>query len=64
MARSPASVDEIRRPGDAEGFAVPADLAINGASVFNALLHVDPVRPPSGDSMTGHLWLLADQLRT
>ena len=32
-------------------------------SVFSALL-MDPVRPPSENSMAGHLWLLSDQLRT
>ena len=32
-------------------------------SVFSALL-MDPVKPPSENSMAGHLWWLADQLRT
>ena len=32
-------------------------------SVFSALL-MDPVKPPSENSMAGHLWWLSDQLRT
>ena len=36
---------------------------IDGMSMFSALL-MDPVKPPSENSMAGHLWWLADQLRT
>ena len=40
-----------------------SELVVDGMSVFSALL-MDPVKPPSENSMAGHLWWLADQLRT
>ena len=42
---------------------MPAELVVDGMSVFSALL-MDPVKAPSENSMAGHLWWLADQLRT
>ena len=63
MAHGPASAEEIRRLTKEGGYAIPADLAIDGTSVFSALL-VGPVRPPSENGMAGRLWWLADQLRT
>ena len=63
MLRGPASPGETRRLREEGGYAVPAELVIDGMSVFSALL-MDPVRPPSGNSMAGHLWWLADQFRT
>ena len=63
MHHGPASADEARRLRKEGGYAVPAELAIDGMSVFSALL-MDPVKPPSENSMAGHLWWLSDQLRT
>eukprot|EP00959_Pyramimonas_sp_CCMP1952_P375212 7858429-Pyramimonas_sp.AAC.1 len=59
----PASAEEIRMLREGKGYAIPADLVIDGMSVFGALF-MDPARPPSQDSMAGHLYCLADQLRT
>ena len=42
---------------------MPAELVVDGMSVFSALM-MDPVKAPSENSMAGHLWWLADQLRT
>ena len=57
------SADEARRLREVGGYAIPAELVVDGMSVFSALL-MDPVRPPSENSMAGHLWWLSDQLRT
>ena len=45
------------------GSAVPADLVVDGMSVLSAP-PMDPVKAPSENSIAGHLWWLADQLRT
>ena len=63
MQRGPVGTDEIRRLREEGGYAIPAELVVDGMSVFSALLS-DPVRPPSENSMAGHLWWLSDQLRT
>ena len=63
MQRGPVGTDEIRRLREEGGYAFPADLVVDGMSVFSALLS-DPVKPPSENSMAGHLWWLSDQLRT
>ena len=42
---------------------MPAELVIDGMSVFSAL-SMDTVKAPSENSMSGHLWWLSDQLRT
>ena len=63
MVHGPASPSEARRLREEGGYAVPAELVVDGMSVFSALL-MDPVKPPSENSMAGHLWWLADQLRT
>ena len=63
MAHAPASPSEPRRLREEGGYAVPAELVVDGMSVFSALL-MDPVKPPSENSMAGHFWWLADQLRT
>ena len=59
----PASTEEISRLREEGGGAIPADLAIDGMSVFSALL-VDPARPPSENSMAGRLRWLSEKLRT
>eukprot|EP00959_Pyramimonas_sp_CCMP1952_P149965 3138121-Pyramimonas_sp.AAC.1 len=59
----PASTEEIRGLREERGHAIPADLVIDGTSVFSALL-MDPVWPPSENRMVGHLRRLNDQLRT
>ena len=62
MQRGPVGTDEIRKLREEGGYAIPAELVVDGMSVFSALLS-DPVRPPSENSMAGHLWWLSDQLR-
>ena len=63
MVHGPASADEIRRLREEGGYAIPAEVVIDGMSVFSALL-MHPARAPSENSMAGHLWWLSDQLRT
>ena len=63
LQNGPVTADEARRLREVGGYAIPAELVVDGMSVFSALL-MDPVRPPSENSMAGHLWWLSDQLRT
>ena len=63
LHKGPVTADEARRLREVGGYAIPAELVVDGMSVFSALL-MDPVRPPSENSMAGHLWWLSDQLRT
>ena len=63
ISRGPASAGETRRLREEGGYFVPADAAIDSASVFPALL-LGLVKPPSENSTAGHQWSLADQLRT
>ena len=63
MQHGPASAADARRLRESGGYAFASELVVDGMSVFSALL-MDPVKPPSENSMAGHLWWLADQLRT
>merc|ERR1711920_229659 len=63
MQSGPVGTDEIRRLREEGGYVLPAELVVDGMSVFSALLS-DLVRPPSENSMAGHLWWLSDQFRT
>ena len=63
MQHGPASAELYRQLREEGGYSFDTDLVIDGMSVFSALL-MDPVKPPSENSMAGHLWWLADQLRT
>ena len=63
MQHGPASADRARQLREEGGYGFNTELVIDGMSVFSALL-MDPVKPPSENSMAGHLWWLADQLRT
>ena len=62
MGRGPASAGEIWRLREEGAYAMPAELVVDGMSVFSAL-RMDPVKPPSENSMAGHLWWVSDQLR-
>ena len=48
MVHGPASADEIRRLREEGGYAIPAEVVIDGMSVFSALL-THPVKPPLGE---------------
>ena len=63
LQNGPVSADAARRLREVGGHAIPAELVAYGTSVFSALL-MGPVRPPSENSVAGHLWWLSDQLRT
>ena len=63
MQHGPASAATARQLREQGGYAFDSELVVDGMSVFSALL-MDPVKPPSENSMAGHLWWLADQLRT
>ena len=63
MQKGPATASEVRKLRESGGHATSSELVVDGMSVFSALL-MDPVKPPSENSMAGHLWWLADQLRT
>eukprot|EP00959_Pyramimonas_sp_CCMP1952_P286115 5982809-Pyramimonas_sp.AAC.1 len=63
MVHGPATAEETRWLREEGGYAIPAELVVDGMSVFTALLS-DPVRPPSENSMAGRLWWLSDQLRS
>ena len=63
MQHGPASAATVRQLREEGGYAFTSELVVDGMSVFSALL-MDPVKPPSEKSMAGHLWWLADQLRT
>ena len=59
----PASAGGIGRLQEEGGWAIPAELVVDCMSVFAALL-MDPVKPPSENSMAGRLWWPSDHLRT
>ena len=63
MQHGPASASTARQLRETGGYAFNSELVVDGMSVFSALL-MDPVKPLSENSLAGHLWWLADQLRT
>ena len=57
------STRKLRDMREEGGYSFRTELCIDGMSVFSALL-MDPVKPPSEQSLAGHLWWLSDQLKT
>ena len=55
MARSSGSAGENGCLREVGGYAIPAEVAIDGTSAFSAII-TDPVELSSENSMAGHLW--------